>query len=173
MGGGAALREAVADLLKGRGQTVSFAESCTAGMISSQFGDIPGVSRVLKGAVVCYVNEIKTSVLGVPHGILERFGAVSGECAAYMAAGCRRLMHTDYAVAVSGVAGPDPDSMGKPVGLVYLAVADGSGYAVKRMRVLGSRTAIRSAAALMAFVLLRGRLFSQLNYIETDCDVMV
>jgi nicotinamide-nucleotide amidase len=127
-------------------------------MVSSRFGDIPGVSRVFKGAVVCYANEIKISLLGVSEGVLERFGAVSEACAVQMAVGCRRLMNTDYAVAVSGVAGPGPDPLGKPAGLVYLAVADESGYETEELNIAGNRAEVRSAAASGAFDLLERRM---------------
>jgi nicotinamide-nucleotide amidase len=156
--GSRSMKEVVADLLRERGQTVSFAESCTAGMVSSLFGDIPGISQVFKGSVVCYANEIKTSLLGVPEAVLERFGAVSEECAVHMANGCRKTMNTDYAVAVSGVAGPGAAPSGKPVGLVYFAAADESGCEVRKMNIPGDRARIRSLAASNVFDLLRRRL---------------
>jgi nicotinamide-nucleotide amidase len=152
------MKEVAADLLRERGRTVSFAESCTAGMISSLFGDIPGISKVFKGSVVCYANEIKTSLLGVPKSVLDRFGAVSEECVIHMADGCRKTLNTDYAVAVSGVAGPDAAPSDKPVGLVYFAAADASGHEVRKMNFPGDRARIRSLAASAAFDLLRRRL---------------
>lgn len=152
------MKEVAADLLRERGLTVSFAESCTAGMASSLFGDIPGISAVFKGSIVCYANEVKTSLLGVPESVLERFGAVSEECVIHMANGCRKAMNTDCAVAVSGVAGPDGAPPDKPVGLVYLAVADASGYEVRKMNFPGDRARIRSLAASNVFDLLRRRL---------------
>jgi nicotinamide-nucleotide amidase len=152
------MKEVAADLLKERGLTVSFAESCTVGMVSSLFGDIPGISKVFKGSIVCYANEIKTSLLGVPESVLEQFGAVSEECVTHMANGCRKVMNTDYAVAVSGVAGPDAAPSGKPVGLVYFAAADASGCEVRKVNLPGDRARIRSLAASNVFDLLRRRL---------------
>ena len=152
------MKEVAYDLLLSQGKTVSFAESCTSGMVSSEFGDIPGASKVFSGAVVSYDNRIKSSVLGVPETVLTTVGAVSEECAVLMAEGCRKLMKTDIAVSLTGIAGPDGGTDEKPVGLVYLAIADEGGTTVTKLQLRGNRMRIRRVAALQAFNLIRKRL---------------
>ena len=109
--------------LKARGETISFAESCSGGLASSMITDVPGSSEYLKGSVVSYTNEIKEKVLGVRAETLKKYGAISSQCACEMAAGVRQLMNADYGVSITGNAGPG-ESEGKPVGLVYIAVAN-------------------------------------------------
>ncbi|MHB1483895.1 MAG: competence/damage-inducible protein A [Saccharofermentanales bacterium] len=145
----------VFDLLSRSGKTVSFAESCTAGLATSMLAGIPGASKVLNGGVVAYRNDIKENVLGVPAGILAEHGAVSGETAESMAAGCRRIMHSDYAVSITGIAGPDGGTQEKPVGLVYLCLAGPGGVKGRELHLTGNRSRIRNIAALNAFDLLR------------------
>ena len=119
-------------LLSKRGKTLSTAESCTGGLIAKTITDIPGSSRYFAGGVVSYSNEIKSKVLRVGRVLLEKHGAVSEEAALAMAKGVQALMHTDCAIAVTGIAGPDGGSAKKPVGLVYIAVANGKDIEVKR-----------------------------------------
>ena len=152
------MKEVVFDLLLESGKTISFAESCTSGMVSSELGDIPGASKVFSGAVVSYSNNIKTNVLGVPQSVLDTSGAVSEECAILMAEGCRRLMNTDIAVSITGIAGPDGGTEEKPVGLVYMAVADEAGTTVLPFQFHGNRMRIRRNATLQAFNMIRARL---------------
>ena len=117
------LEEAVFQLLRERGKTLSAAESCTGGLIAKRLTDLPGSSAVFKGGVVSYTNAVKESVLGVPHQLLEEYGAVSEPVARAMAEGCRKVCGSDLAVAVTGVAGPDSDERGNPVGLAFIALA--------------------------------------------------
>ena len=152
------MKEVAYDLLLSQGKTISFAESCTSGMVSSEFGDIPGASKVFSGSVISYANGIKTSVLGVPDTVLNDVGAVSEECVVLMAEGCRKLMKTDIAVSLTGIAGPDGGSEKKPVGLVYLAISDEAGTTVTKLQLRGNRMRIRRVAALQAFNLIRKRL---------------
>ena len=152
------MKEVAYDLLLAQRKTISFAESCTSGMVSSEFGDIPGASKVFSGSVVSYDNRIKSSVLGVPETVLNTVGAVSEECAVLMAEGCRKLMKTDIAVSLTGIAGPEGGSDEKPVGLVYLAISDETGTTVTRMQLRGNRMRIRRVATLQAFNLIRKRL---------------
>lgn len=114
---------ALGELLKTRGETLALAESCSGGLASSLITDVPGSSSYLKGSVVSYTNEIKEKVLGVRLDTLRKFGAVSSQTACEMAAGVRQLMNTDYGISITGNAGPDA-SEGKPVGLVYIALAN-------------------------------------------------
>ncbi len=152
------MKEVAYDLLLSRGKTISFAESCTSGMVSSEIGDISGASKVFAGSIISYDNRIKSSVLGVPQSVLDTFGAVSEECAAAMADGCRKLMKTDVAVSLTGIAGPDGGTEEKPVGLVYLAVSDENGIDVIKLQLHGNRMRIRRVAALQAFNMIRKRL---------------
>jgi len=114
-------------LLRQRGMTVGFAESCTAGMISARIGDIAGCSDVFMGGIVSYANEVKMNVLGVSEEILKTHGAVSEECAAQMAEGARRALGCDIAVSVTGIAGPGGGTAEKPVGTVCFGLADKDG----------------------------------------------
>ncbi len=121
-------------ILRYRGMTFGTAESCTAGMISSAVGDIPGASDVLMGGIVSYANAVKEQVLGVPHTVLEDFGAVSESCAAEMAKGAKRLLGCDVAVSVTGVAGPGGGTEEKPVGTVCFGLAVGNDVFTETVR---------------------------------------
>lgn len=111
------------ELLVGKGLTVASAESCTGGKIAVLLNRQPGSSRFYKGSVVAYSNEVKQNVLGVDSGDLSQFGAVSEPVVRQMAEGCKRLLDTDYAIATSGIAGPDGGTPEKPVGTVWFAIA--------------------------------------------------
>lgn len=120
---GESMASTLGQKLKARGETIAFAESCSGGLASSMITDVPGSSEYLKGSVVSYTNEIKEKVLGVRAETLKKFTAISSQCACEMAAGVRQLMNADYGVSITGNAGPG-ESEGKPVGLVYIAVAN-------------------------------------------------
>ena len=104
-----------------RQETLSVAESCTGGHLSELITSIPGCSQYYNGSVTSYSNEVKVNVLGVNPDIISNFGAVSQQCAEAMAAGVARLMDTDYAIATTGIAGPDGGSKDKPVGTCWIA----------------------------------------------------
>jgi nicotinamide-nucleotide amidase len=110
----------VAALLERR-ETVAVAESLTAGLVVGRFGDVPGVSAVLRGGIVAYATDLKATLLDVPDDVLTAHGAVSRETAGAMAAGVRIRCRSDWGLATTGVAGPDPQE-GKPAGTVYVAV---------------------------------------------------
>lgn len=150
--------EVVKDLLLEKGQTIGFAESCTAGLLSAMLADFPGASKVFHGSIISYANAVKHDVLNVPESILTTDGAVSEACAAAMATGCRRVLKTDLAVAVTGIAGPDGGTPEKPVGLVWLALADSHGVTTRRLQLAGDRSRIRRVAALNALDLARRHL---------------
>ncbi|MBO4927037.1 MAG: competence/damage-inducible protein A [Clostridiales bacterium] len=154
------LKQVAYDLLLEKNMTVSFAESCTAGMVSSEFVDIPGASQVFMGSVVSYGNKVKSNLLGVSGDVLDNLGAVSRECAQEMAEGARKLLGTDIAVSITGIAGPTGESAAKPVGLVYLAISDKNGTEVKEVHLSGNRSRVRHVAVLHAFNLIRMRLLS-------------
>ena len=102
--------------------TISGAESCTGGLVSSILTRIPGCSNVFAGSVVSYANEAKESILRVPAGIIEQFGAVSEPCAQAMAEGAQRLFMSDIAFAITGIAGPGGGTSEKPVGTVWFSI---------------------------------------------------
>jgi len=112
----------VFNLLKEKGKTMSTAESCTGGNISALITSISGSSEIYKGTVVSYANEIKENVLGVKLETLEKYGAVSQQVVEEMVKGVLKLMQTDYAIAVSGIAGPTGGTEEKPVGTTWIAV---------------------------------------------------
>ncbi len=118
----AALAAEINYLLREKGLTISTAESCTGGAISAAITSCPGSSRIFKGAVVAYANEIKESILGVPSDILLEKGAVSEETAHAMTKGVASLMRTDCAIATTGIAGPDGGTKEKPVGTVWVGI---------------------------------------------------
>lgn len=147
------------DALKSRGATLSAAESCTGGLLAKRLTDVPGASAVFLGGVVSYSNGVKAAALGVPRALLDECGAVSEPVAKAMAEGVRALTGSDYALSVTGVAGPDSDERGNPVGLVYIGLAGPEGTEVKTCQFgKRSRDHIRNQAANTAFDLLRRRL---------------
>ena len=126
------LEAVCSSLLLERGLTLATAESCTGGLIARRITALPGASRVYRGGVVSYWTEVKAAVLGVPQEILDAHGAVSEETARAMAEGARRITGADIAVSVTGVAGPDPDERGNPVGLVFIGLATPEGTFCRR-----------------------------------------
>ncbi len=150
--------EVVKDLLLEQGKTISCAESCTGGLVSAALTDLAGASAVFCGSIVAYSNEIKAILLGVKPQTLLTEGAVSEACAVAMAQGCRDVINTDFAVSVTGIAGPDGGSAEKPVGLVWLAVAGPAGVATRKLQLRGNRARIRKVATLNALDLVRRQL---------------
>ena len=119
-------------LLASRGCTISLAESCTGGLVSALMTSLPGVSRVFKGAIVAYDDEVKHRMLGVEPGILQGNGSVSEECARAMAIGAAVRFETDFALAITGIAGPEGGSTEKPVGTICFGLASrGTASSVK------------------------------------------
>lgn len=152
------LPEVLRDLLILHQQTISYAESCTGGLATAQLTDYSGASKVLRGSIVAYDNQVKIKQLGVDSSLIEKEGAVSQACALAMARGCRDLFLTDWAVAITGIAGPEGGSEEKPVGTVWLAVAGPNRLESQLLRLSGSRAKIRKIAALNAHNLVRKQL---------------
>ena len=135
--------EAVHRCLVERGATCATAESLTGGLIGAHLTAVPGASLSYRGGVVSYATDTKAEVLGVPRDLLAEHGAVHPEVAEHMALGVRRVMGADFGVAVTGVAGPDPQD-GRPVGTVYVAVATPQEQTrIHRFRFTGDRAGIR------------------------------
>jgi nicotinamide-nucleotide amidase len=157
---GESLEEVVGRLLGERGATLAAAESCTGGLLAERITSVPGSSKYFVGGWVAYSNRVKAEWLGVSAATLEVHGAVSAEAAQEMAQGARQVAASTLAVAITGVAGPTPDTGGgqagpKPVGLVYLALADAAGCSVKERRFVGERDRIRWQASQLALDLIR------------------
>ncbi|MCD7946476.1 MAG: competence/damage-inducible protein A [Clostridiales bacterium] len=152
------LEEQVSQLLREQGLTLSTAESCTGGLAAKRMTDLAGASQVFRGGVVCYTNEVKHAVLGVPQETLDDFGAISPQTAEALALGACRVLGSDLAVSVTGVAGPDPDDRGNPVGLVYIGLAHGDRVWVKETHLGTARDRVRNSAVLAAFDMVRRRL---------------
>lgn len=117
------LQNTVGRILRENGKTLSAAESCTGGMISSLMTSVPGASEYYLGSVTSYAVSVKEKILGVPDEIIEKYGVVSSECAAAMAEGVRQLTGSDYSVATTGIAGPGGGTEENPVGLVWIGVS--------------------------------------------------
>ena len=128
------LEEVCFALLKDRGLTVGTAESCTGGLLAKLLTDLPGSSAVFRGGVVSYTNGVKAGLLGVPQDLLDRYGAVSPQVAEAMARGAKAALGCDIALSTTGVAGPDADDRGNPIGLVYLGLAWGDQCQVTEFR---------------------------------------
>lgn len=145
----------IIETLSTRGQTVVTAESCTGGMIAAALTDIPGASAALYGGYVTYSNVAKSKMIQVPARLISDYGAVSNQVARAMADGARNTARVDYAVAVTGIAGPGGGSEKKPVGLVYVAVSSNLATVVIEHRFgdLG-RDAVRKATVDAALDLL-------------------
>ena len=141
------LAGAVGEKLKVRGASLAAAESCTGGLAAQLITDIPGCSAWFLGGAVAYSNAAKIKLLGVKPATIKKYGAVSAQCAWEMAAGAKKNLNSDYAFSVTGIAGPDGGTPGKPVGLVYFGLAGPAGVKVFRRRLRGTRSFIRACAA--------------------------
>ena len=128
------------------GKTCGTAESCTGGGVGNAITSVAGASAVFWGGIISYDNSVKRDVLNVPKEVLETKGAVSSECAAAMADGARRLLKTDFAVSITGIAGPDGGSAEKPVGLVWFGIASSAGVKTESVIFSGGRAEVRSGA---------------------------
>lgn len=152
---GQAARSAAAlvALLTSRDQSVSTAESLTGGLLCAALVDVPGASAVVRGGLVAYAADLKTGLLGVPAEVLAEHGTVATETARAMAARVRDLLTSDWGVATTGVAGPDP-SAGLPPGRAYVAVAGPDRSADRVLDLGGDRSAVRAGTVEAALVLL-------------------
>ncbi len=152
------LPQVVLDAARERGLTLGTAESCTGGLVAKLITDVPGAASVFKGGVVSYHCEVKAGVLGVSQALLDEKGAVCAQVAEQMAQGARRVLGCDLAVSVTGVAGPDPDERGNPVGLVFTALAAPDGCWVKELNLVSlaaRRDRTRNLAANHALDMVR------------------
>ena len=149
------MEEVVGKLLRANDLTVAVAESCTGGLIGHRLTQVPGSSSYLDRALVCYSNQAKQELLGVPKHLLRRFGAVSSLVARAMARGIRKSSKTELGLSVTGVAGPGGGSKHKPVGLVFIGVDGPGGTRVRQFHFQGDRQTIKVRASQAALDILR------------------
>jgi nicotinamide-nucleotide amidase len=150
------LEEVVGRLLQRRKLTVAVAESCTGGLIGYRLTQVPGSSAYVDRGALCYSNQSKTELLGVPAYLIEQYGAVSREVAEAMAKGMRERAGVSVALSVTGIAGPGGATESKPVGLVYIGLDGGDDdVTAKEFRFHGDRSIIRQRAAQAALDMLR------------------
>lgn len=152
---GESLEQIVGYYLQMRGSTLAVAESCTGGLVAQRITSVPGSSRYFIGGVLVYSNEMKTSMADVPSALIAEHGAVSKEVAKTMAEGIRKRCNASIGVGVTGVAGPGGGTPEKPVGLVYVAIADGKKTEVIERKWPGDRERVRYYASQQALDLIR------------------
>lgn len=156
----------VGKLLSSQNKSLSVAESCTGGYVSHLITSIQGSSVYFKGGVVSYANEVKSEVLNINSGLIDKHGAVSKEVVTVMAQNVRILMKTDYAIATSGIAGPDGGTAEKPVGTVWIAIATPNGVEAKRFNFGEHRMRNIRRASLAALNELRLVLLEQVKQVN-------
>jgi PncC family amidohydrolase len=142
-------------LLRAAGTSLATAESLTGGRLAAAITSVPGASMSYVGGFVTYATPLKESLLGVPHEVVEQYGVVSAECARAMASGCRLATGATYALATTGVAGPDSQE-GKPVGTVFVGLSAPEGDTVLTMELIGDRHRIQDRACREALSALCG-----------------
>jgi nicotinamide-nucleotide amidase len=157
------LESVIGNILLKKGLTLATAESCTGGQIAATITKVPGCSAYYKGSVVSYANEVKENFLGVKHDDIKNFGAVSKQVVESMAKGIIAEMKVDFAIATSGIAGPDGGSDEKPVGTVWIAVASKDKIYAKQFLLGKNRERIIQAATLTSLNLLRRFMINELD----------
>jgi nicotinamide-nucleotide amidase len=151
------LEQVVGELLRFKGYTLATAESCTGGRLAGRITDVPGSSEYFLEGVVAYSNDAKVSLLGVPGKLIQEYGAVSPEVAEAMAIGIRRRAHSTVGVGITGIAGPGGGTAAKPVGLVYIGLADEVQSSSRKFIFPGDRQFIRTLAVNAALDMIRRR----------------
>ena len=148
----------IVKILKKKKYSITFAESCTGGLLSATMVSVPGVSEVYKMGFVTYANKAKHKLLGVKKKTLRKYGAVSEECAYEMAFGAAKAADADVAVSVTGIAGPDGGTASKPGGTVYIGCCIGKEACVRRYQFTGDREEVRQSSVDAALELLYAEL---------------
>jgi PncC family amidohydrolase len=147
-------------LLVARGATIAVAESCTGGLLGATLTDVTGSSAAFRGGIVCYADDLKSSLLQVPDALVREHGAVSEPVARALADGARKACAATFALAITGIAGPGGGTAEKPVGTVHIALADGGDGKAVKLDWPGDRDLIRRRAVSVALDLLRRRLLA-------------
>ena len=148
------LEAEIGKILKAGKKTLAIAESCTGGYLSHLITSVSGSSDYFVGGIIAYHNQIKIKELGVRPKAIRKYGAVSAECAGEMVMGIRKRLKTDFAIAVTGIAGPTGGVKGKPVGTVYIAFAAKNELLVERFSFKGSRKRVIEQSAKKALEML-------------------
>jgi nicotinamide-nucleotide amidase len=156
--GGESMEEVVGRQLRESGNTLAVAESCTAGMLGMQITRIPGSSEYFMGGILCYSNQSKIDLCGVPAELLEKHGAVSGEVAESLARGVRAALRSSVGLSITGIAGPGGATPEKPVGLVYIGISIGERTESRSRIMPGDRETIRERSTYLALSWLRRKL---------------
>ena len=156
--GDASIAEVVYQQLRATDQSFSTAESCTGGLLSNAFTDVPGASKTFAGSVVCYNNDAKIQMLGVPEEIIQQHGAVSRECAIAMVTGAAERFGTDFALSITGFAGPTGGTDRDPVGTIYIGYYAPSGIWSRKEVFTGGRNSIKTRAVHAALDLMRRKI---------------
>jgi len=149
------LEKIIGKLLREKNKTVCTAESCTGGFIAHKITSVPGSSDYFKGSVIAYANEVKENILNVPPQLIQKHGAVSEEVVKQMSENARRIVNTDFAIACSGIAGPDGGTKEKPVGTVWVALASDSGVKTRLLQLGAGRLKVIEETALNTLNMLR------------------
>ncbi len=151
------IEETIVRSLAGRKQTLAIAESCTGGLIANRITNVPGASEIFSGGIVAYSDGVKKKFLGVRCGTLKTFGAVSEAVAREMAEGARKKFRADFAIAVTGIAGPAGGTKTKPVGTVFIALAGAFGTFVEQKSNPFEREKFKEVTANQALEMLLSR----------------
>ena len=156
-----AIARAIVQRLTKAKKTLALAESCTGGFIANQITDVPGASKIFLGGIVSYSNAAKQKFLGVRARTLQQYGAVSEPVARQMAEGARKKFDADYAIAVTGIAGPTGGSKAKPVGTVFIALAGPFETIVQRQLNPAPREQFKALTAGQALALLQAKMVGE------------
>ena len=156
--GHSCLASLVVEQLRSLEKTVALAESCTGGLLANAFTNVPGASKVFAGSAVCYANDAKVNLLGIPECLIAQHGAVSAECAAAMATCTIEKFGSDYAIAVTGYAGPGGGTETDPVGTGYFGYASPTGVWSQRVSIVGDRRQVKQRAVNTALDFMRRKL---------------
>ena len=159
--GHSSLVKVVADEIRAQGRTLAVAESCTGGLLANSFTDLCGASKFFQGGIVSYSNEAKTLLLDCPECLLSQHGAVSAECAVAMASGVGELLGADYALAITGFAGPTGGAGENPVGTIFIGLQGPGGVWSKKLTYPGPRGAVKERAVTAAIDWLRREVFKE------------
>lgn len=149
------IAEKVVNRMTTKKLTLSLAESCTGGLVSQSITSVSGSSYIFKGSVVSYSNELKETLIDVPHNIIEKYGAVSEAVSIAMAKGILAKSNSDIAGSVTGIAGPSGGTKEKPVGTVYITVATKEKTICKLLHLNGDRRNIREQSAKQLLTLIK------------------
>jgi nicotinamide-nucleotide amidase len=144
--------------LRALDRTLAVAESCTGGLLGDAFTNVPGASKAFLGGVICYSNDVKVALLGVPESILDQHGAVSAECAIAMATGAAERLSADYGLSITGFAGPEGGNKKNPLGTIHIGYHSPVGVWCKTVRYTGGRLDVKARAVHAALDWMRRKL---------------